>query len=168
MFLGDLTMSLRQIEPKMSDLFPEIAEEALVRTTRRLGSGDIMSAPILKAFVLCDEITDSPGGTGQKDLRGAGLTVIHASSPFPIKRSFWVYLEMTDQKLTGSTQLALMRADSGRRLFFRVMPIEFRDQVQSTLVVVRIYECSLPAPGVYFVELWYDGEWHLDQRFEVV
>jgi hypothetical protein len=61
-----------------------------------------------------------------------------------------------------------MRADSGRRLFFRRMPIAFRDALHTTVVVVRVYDCSLPAPGVYFMELWYDGEWLLDQRIEAV
>ena len=61
-----------------------------------------------------------------------------------------------------------MRADSGRRLFFRVMPIEFADHLHTTLIAVRVFDCSLPAAGVYFVELWYDGEWRIDQRFEVI
>jgi hypothetical protein len=127
-----------------------------------------MSEPIFKAIVLCDEITDSPGGSGQKDLRGAGLTIIRASGSFPFKRNFWVYIEMADQKPSGKLQLALMRADSGRRLFFRVMPIEFPDQLHTIIVAVRVFDCSLPTAGVYFFELWYDGEWQIDQRFEVI
>ena len=127
-----------------------------------------MSEPILKAFVLCDEIVDSPGGSGQKDIRGAGLSIIQVSETFPAKRTFWVYIEIADQKSTGNIQLALMRADSGRRLFFRVMPIEFPDQLHATVVAVRVFDCTLPAAGVYFVELWYNDEWRIDQRFEVI
>jgi hypothetical protein len=127
-----------------------------------------MSEPILKAFVLCDEIVDSPGGSGQKDLRGAGLSIIQVAGTFPAKHTFWVYIEVADQKATGNIQLALMRADSGRRLFFRVMPIEFSDQLHTTVVAVRVFDCTLPAAGVYFVELWYDGEWRIDQRCEVI
>jgi hypothetical protein len=127
-----------------------------------------MSEPVFKAFVLCDEIADASGGSGQKDLRGAGLSVIHASGSFPVKRTFWVYVEVADQKPTGRIQLAVMRADSGRRLFFRVMPIEFPDQLHTIIVGVRVFECSFPSPGVFFVELWYDGEWQIDQRFEVI
>ena len=112
------------------------------------------SAALVKAFVLCDEISDNPHGTGQKDLKGAGLAVIQASTPFPIKRTFWVYLEIADHQATGRIQLALMRADSGRRLFFRMMPVAFRDPLRTTIVVVRVYDCSLPAPGIDFVELW--------------
>src|SRR5258707_1138209 len=127
-----------------------------------------MSEPVFKAFVLCDEINDSQDGSGQKDIRGAGLSVIHAAGSFPVKHSFWIYIELADQKPAGNTQLALMRADSGRRLFFRMMPIEFPDQLNTTIVVVRVFDCSLPAAGVYFVELWYDGEWRIDQRLEVI
>ena len=127
-----------------------------------------MNEPVIKAFVHCDEIADSADGPGRKDLRGAGLSVIQASGTFPCKHTFWVYLEVADQKATGRIQLALMRADSGRRLFFRVMPIDFTNQVHTVLVAVRVFDCSLPAEGVYFVELWYDGEWRIDQRFEVI
>ena len=127
-----------------------------------------MSEATFKAFVLCDEIADSLGGPSQKDLRGAGLSVIRASGDFPIKRTFWVYIEVVDRQSTGSIQLSLMRADSGRRLFFRVMPIAFQDQLHATVVVVRVFDCSLPAPGVYFVELWYNGQWQIDQRIEVI
>jgi hypothetical protein len=126
-----------------------------------------MNGAILKAFVLCKEIVDSPGGSGQKDLHGAGLSLIRASGPFPFKHSFWVYLEITDQKPTGSIQLALMRADSGRRHFFRDVTVEFSDPLTSTRVSIRLFDCVFPIPGVYFVELWYDGSWLSDQRFEV-
>jgi hypothetical protein len=65
---------------------------------------------ILKAFVLCDRIADSSGSAGQRDLFGAGLNRLLASTPFPIKRTFWVYIEISDEKATGDIQLSVMRA----------------------------------------------------------
>jgi hypothetical protein len=127
-----------------------------------------MAETVIKAFVLCDEITNSSSDSGQKDLRGAGLTFIRASGSFPIKHNFWVYVEITDQKSTGNIQLAIMRADSGRRFFFRIIPVQFPNPLQTTVVAIRVFECSFPAPGVYYVELWYDGQWTIDQRLEVV
>ena len=127
-----------------------------------------MSEPVLKAFVLCDAVTDTSGPDDQKDLHGAGLAVIRVSGSPPIKRTFWVYIEITHQQPAGSIRLSIMRADSGRRLFFRQMPIEFRSQLQNTLVTIRIYDCLFPSRGVYFIELWYDGVWLLDQRLEVI
>ncbi len=127
-----------------------------------------MGEVLVKAFILCDEITESHHGTDQKDLTGAGLAVVPALSPFPLKRTFWVYLELSDLKAAGRIQLAIMRADSGRRFFFRSMPVAFRDPLHTTIIVVRVYDFSFPATGVYFVELWYDDEWQIDQRLEVV
>jgi hypothetical protein len=127
-----------------------------------------MSAPLVKAFVLCEEITDSSQNPVQKDLQGAGLTVISAPDRFPMKHTFWVYLEIADQKTTGEIQLAIMRADSGRRFFFREMSVAFWDPLHSTIVAIRVFDCVIPASGVYFVELWYDAEWQLDQRVEVL
>jgi hypothetical protein len=129
---------------------------------------EIMTEPTIKAFVLCDEITESACGTGQKDLQGAGLKVVRAAAAFPIKHSFWVYIELADQKPMGNIQLALMRADSGRRLRFRVIPTAFADPLLTTVAAIHVFECVFPATGVYFVELWYDGKWLLDQRLEVV
>jgi hypothetical protein len=123
---------------------------------------------VLKAFIVCDRIVDSEGAPGQMDLLGAGLSTIHASTLFPFKRTFWVYIELADQKPAAAIQLSLMRADSGRRLFFRVMSIEFPHRLQTTSVAVRVFDCTFPAAGMYFVELWYDGEWQIDQRLEVV
>jgi hypothetical protein len=103
-----------------------------------------MSEPVLKALVLCDAITNSPSGSGQKDLVGAGLTFIRASDLFPIKRSFWVYIELTDREATGKVQLSLMRADSGRRVFFRTLPVHFPNRLQTIVVDVRVFDCLFP------------------------
>ncbi len=97
--------------------------------------------PILKAFLLCQNITDHPTDRAQKDLLGAGLSRIECVDPLPVKVSFWVFAQLADQKASGEVRLALMRADSGRRYFFR---------------------------GVYFIELWYDNVWVVDQRLELV
>src|SRR5581483_7007209 len=40
---------------------------------------------MLKAFVLCNGITDNPSNPDQKDLRGAGLSRIECTAPFPVK-----------------------------------------------------------------------------------
>jgi hypothetical protein len=48
-----------------------------------------MNPPIIKAFVLCTEITDTPGSSEQKDLRGAGLGIIRYSGAYPFKFNFW-------------------------------------------------------------------------------
>jgi len=127
-----------------------------------------MREPSVTAFVLCDDITTSAGTTDQKDLSGAGLAMIRASDVYPIKRSFWTYLELADGKPTGNVRLAIMRADSGRRLFFRSIPVQFSSPFQSTLVAIRVFECVFPAAGVYYVELWYDENWVVDQRLEVI
>jgi hypothetical protein len=123
---------------------------------------------ILKAFVLCDRIADSTSSPGQRDLFGAGLNRLRGTPPFPIKRTFWVYVELADEKTTGNIRLSVMRADSARRLFFRIIPIQFPSPTQTTIVAIRVFECIFPAPGVYFIELWYDDEWVIDQRIEVV
>lgn len=122
---------------------------------------------MLKAFVLCDTITDHPPNRDQKDLQGAGLSRMSCVDPLPVKRSFWVFVQLSDQKELGEVRLALMRADSGRRYFFRPITVRHDDPVQATVFCIRVYDCTFPERGVYFVELWYDNEWVVDQRLEL-
>jgi hypothetical protein len=71
-----------------------------------------MSFPILKAFVLCENVADNSSGTDQKDLQGAGLSKVECLDPLPVKLTFWVFVQLSDQKESGEVRLAIMRADS--------------------------------------------------------
>jgi hypothetical protein len=126
-----------------------------------------MSSPMLKAFVICNNITDHSASKDQKDLHGAGLFRIDGPGPFPVKLTFWVFVQLSDQKDTGEVRLAIMRADSGRRYFFRPLRVRHRDAVQATVFCIRLYDCVFPERGVYFIELWYDSAWVIDQRLIV-
>jgi hypothetical protein len=123
--------------------------------------------PIVKAFVLCSGFADTPGGVDQKDLHGAGLSYLRVRAPFPSRKGFSVYIELSDCKTTGIIQLALMRADSGRRLFFWRTQIEEVDRLRNSVIALQVSDVVFPSAGVYFVELWYDGMWQIDQRIEV-
>jgi hypothetical protein len=127
-----------------------------------------MNLPTLKAFVLCDNASSKPGGEDQKDLHGAGLTRIQCAGPFPVKLTFWVFIQLSDQKETGQARLAIMRADSGRRYYFRPITIRHRDALHATIFCARLFDCTFPDKGVYFIELWYNDAWLVDQRLEVV
>ena len=122
---------------------------------------------MLKAFVLCNEIADNAANPLQKDLIGAGLARIEGEGQFPAKLSFWAFVQIADQKATGTVRLAIMRADSGRRIFFRPVTLHHDDMTSPTVLCVRLYECNFPDPGIYFVELWYDDEWLIDQRLDL-
>lgn len=115
-----------------------------------------MDASTLKAFVICDNITDHPTNRDQKDLQGAGLSRMVCVDPLPVKRSFWVFVQLSDQKESGEVRLALMRADSGRRYFFRPITVRHSDSLQATAFCIRVYDCAFPVRGIYFLELWYD------------
>lgn len=122
---------------------------------------------MLKAFVLCNDITDNSANSDQKDLQGAGLSRSACTTPFPVKLSFWLFAQLSDQKEAGEVRLAITRADSGRRYFFRPITIRHEDPAQATVFCVRLYDCIFPERGIYFLELWYDGVWVVDQRLEL-
>ena len=126
-----------------------------------------MNVAMLKAFVVCDTITDNLVNRDQKDLQGAGLSRRLCMDPLPVKRSFWVFVQLSDQKESGEVRLALMRADSGRRYFFRPVTVRHNDSVQATVFCIRLHDCVFPERGIYLLELWYDNEWVVDQRLEL-
>ena len=70
---------------------------------------------MLKAFVLCDAVTDHPANLDQKDLQGAGLSWVECVDPLPVKLSFWIFVQLSDQKETGEgdwRSCAPIRADA--------------------------------------------------------
>ena len=125
-----------------------------------------MPGPVLKAFVLCDDLHQYPD---KADLFGAGMGVIRstATPPFPFRHTFWAYVMLADEKPQAQVELAVMRADSGRSYFSRKIDVQHPDPVKTTQLAIRVFNFEFPEPGVYFVELWYDGEWLLDHRLEV-
>jgi hypothetical protein len=122
---------------------------------------------MLKAFVLCDNITDHPANRDQKDLQGAGPSRRECVDPLPVKWSLWVFVQLSDQKETGEVRLALMRADTGRRYFFRPVTVRHGDTVRATAFCIRMVDCVFPERGVTFLELGYDNVWVVDQRLEL-
>jgi hypothetical protein len=84
-----------------------------------------------------------------------------------VKLSFWVFVQFLDQKETGEVRLALMRANTGRRTFFRPVTVRHSDTVQATVFCIRMVDCVFPERGVTFLELWYDNAWVVDQRLEL-
>ncbi len=127
---------------------------------------------LVKAFILCDD-AQKQSGARKYDLKGAGVAFIESTVPvqFPsqvFKHTLWIYLQMFDDKSQGRARLALMRADSERRYFFREMAIQHPDRLRPTSVLVRLFNCEFPARGAYFIELWYDDEWLIDQRLDIV
>jgi hypothetical protein len=125
------------------------------------------SKPVTKAFLLAEDIRERPPDLW--DILGAGMRTIRstAAPSFPSKHTFWVFLQLASESPSGKVHLALTRADSGRRYFFRDMKVEYPDPVEPTTVLIRVLNCEFPDRGIYFLELWYDGEWLIDQRLQL-
>jgi hypothetical protein len=54
-----------------------------------------------------------------------------------------------------------------RAEFFHPVTVRHNDTVQATVFCIRLYDCVLPEQGVYFLVLWYDNVWVVDQRLEL-
>jgi hypothetical protein len=133
--------------------------------------GSMVMAALVKAFILCDDAREQPGAA-KFDLTGVGLAFIQSGQAVPssgmFKYTLWAYVQLYDDKPQGRARLALMRADSERRYFFREMAINHHNRLRPTSVIVRLLDCEFPGRGVYFLEFWYDDEWLGDQRLDIV
>jgi hypothetical protein len=125
--------------------------------------------PVVKALILCKGIQDTPGEPGLFDLKGAGLSALQATSqpPFPFRHTVWVYFQLTDHRPQGRVRLAVMRADSGRRVFTAEHLLHHPDRLLPTSAKGYLPDFVFPDRGVYMIELWYNDECLVDQRLEV-
>jgi hypothetical protein len=123
--------------------------------------------PLVKAFLVCENIRGY-SDKGQADLFGAGLWLLRSAShpPFPCKLTFWVYMLLVDAKPQARVELAIMRADSGRRYSFREIDMYHTDRLRPGQLVVHVFNFEFPQRGEYYVELWYDGRWLIDYRLQ--
>ncbi len=65
-------------------------------------------------------------------------------------------------------KLVIRRADSGIQYSFREIDINYADPLKPSQLAIRVFNFEFPEPGIYFIELWYDGEWLLDHRLELM
>jgi hypothetical protein len=107
--------------------------------------GPTRSEALIKAFVLCDKINDADGETKQKDLSGAGLAMIRALAPYPFKHTFWMNVELTDSKQSEILRLSIMRADSGRRLFYRAISVWISNPIHLNRGCQSSFRLHLPS-----------------------
>jgi hypothetical protein len=114
--------------------------------------------PRVQAMVLCDGVEESDQESGVYHLKGV-RNVIEASS-FPCTRSrFFAFTQMSGHVGEASCHGEINRAETDETVFRtpgRV--IAFEGPLSISPVVFRLRNCGFPAPGVYYVQVFWDSK----------
>ena len=117
--------------------------------------------PVVRHMILCDEVTSDPT-TERINLLGLVTSIeSRAASPFPLRYpQLCAYLQMTNGRGSGVVQLLIRLADS-EWLVSGSSPHRVRFPNDPLLVhgmVLRLLNCPFPQPGLYIVEVRFEGQ----------
>ncbi|MFO0848036.1 MAG: hypothetical protein U0871_05700 [Gemmataceae bacterium] len=116
--------------------------------------------PFIRHMLLCDDVRPDPTRPRKVVIYGLVSTVRPtASGSYPLTTPLCVYLAMTSGRGHGTAQITVAAADTGERVYSGVpRDLAFDpDPLKVLGVVFRIPACTLPRPGLYWVELRYNG-----------
>lgn len=119
--------------------------------------------PTARTFVVCDEVTPDPSAPGRLTLvRVAQAFRPDPGATYPVyNRQLCGFAQLTGGRGAGAVRLVVRRADTDAPLCgSHSVPVDFggNDPLAVRGVVLRLRAVRFPAPGLYWVELWYDSE----------
>lgn len=116
--------------------------------------------PIVRHMLICDDARPSRRNPRKMTVYGLLNTIEVQNAIFPANFGFCVYLLLTECRGSGSGQINVANAETGELCYQGgLLDLRFgKDPLLAHAVVVRITECELPAPGLYWIEFRYEDE----------
>jgi hypothetical protein len=113
-------------------------------------------------MLLCEDCRVDPANPRRADIVGL-LSNLHSldDPPYPLLyRELCVYVALTECRGDGVAQVVCVYEETGERVFAsRERRITFGDDPLEVVgAIFRIRACPFPQPGLYLVQLWYNGE----------
>lgn len=118
--------------------------------------------PHVRHMLLCEDISVDPRPPHRVTIHGL-TTVIRRTDPaksFPLTHSFVVCAMITGGRGTGMARIVVAEAETNADVYVGTAhEFEFRnDPLTTSLVRIRVPACTFSDPGLYWVELWYNGD----------
>jgi hypothetical protein len=119
-------------------------------------------APVVRHMLLCREVRRDPSAPGRVDLLGllvgirAGPT---ASYPLSLPE-LSVFVQLTGRHGEGATHVTLREADTDTLVYNgpKQTLAACTDPLIVRMATIRISGCTLPHPGLYWVQFCYNDE----------
>jgi hypothetical protein len=118
--------------------------------------------PVIRHMLLCEDV--SPNRVNPRKLNVFGLlsTLRSSGDPplYPVVAQFCVYLLMAGGRGEGFLRIVISFAETAEVIYMgQEHPIAFEaDPLKVHAASVRVSRCEFPFSGLYWVELWYNGE----------
>src|SRR5437867_1353639 len=114
--------------------------------------------PRVHAIVLCDRIEDVPDEEDVFNLLGVRTRIYADSFPYTHLR-LYVYLQLTGHVGSADGSITVLHPRTDQELFNSPLPtIQFRGPLVLLPLYARIRNCTFPEPGIYFVQVVFDGK----------
>lgn len=117
--------------------------------------------PFVRHMLICEHAEPSRHNPRRADIFGlfANVVLRDGLARFPCSIGFSVYVMLTDCRQDGVGRIVVSDAESGEacysgiphRVLLNANPLEVHG------VIFRIPECHLPRPGLYWIELEFNG-----------
>ena len=114
--------------------------------------------PRVHVMVLCDEIEPSSVEEDVFDLRGVRTHFIAPSFPYTHPQ-LSVYLQATGHEGTAVGWAVVSDPETDTQIYVsQQAEIPFDGPLSFVMVRWRLEDCSFPEPGVYYIEIHFDGK----------
>ncbi len=118
--------------------------------------------PVCRYLIVCDRVTADPSSPLKVNLMGVVSAIKSTATPrFPVHRpELAVYSQFTDCHGPVVGHLRVTSADDGRLIASipdRALPLP-NDPLDVAGVLFRVRNCTFPAAGLYWIELWCEGK----------
>lgn len=117
--------------------------------------------PFVRHMILCDDAQRDPTSGRKVVIHGLVSTVrAKRGADFPLETGFSVYTVLTSCRGHGRVQITITSAEGHGRVYASVpQELAFQnDPLRANGVIIRLPTVRLPHPGLYWVELRYNGE----------
>lgn len=125
--------------------------------------------PVVRQLLVCEDVRARPGSPNKVDVLGLMSAAGVSRGAFPIRLMLTVYTVLTSGRGTGEARIVVPAADTDEEVYQSpAYSISFPpDPLRSRGVTFRVSACPFPEPGLYFVELRYNGVALAQVPFEV-
>jgi hypothetical protein len=122
--------------------------------------------PIVLGLNLCEKVIVEEG-TRNVSLVSTFEKLTVDGFPSPPQR-FALYALLTNGLGDGTIDVVVTRLETDQTTYSHRLAVRFPSPLQDLRLLLRIRECSFPAPGTYQFTLLIDGEWLAQRRLHVV
>jgi hypothetical protein len=117
--------------------------------------------PVVRYMLPCEDCQVEPGNQRRVTIHGLISTLVALDDPpYPVLyRELCLFIAFADGRGRASAKVVCAFEETGETVFESPpQKIELgNDPLTVTMILFRLRDCPFPFPGIYQLQLWYDG-----------